>query len=802
MDAVEKSFQRRLQKKEAARSRRERDYAAAGDSRERCTKRYKYDNYKQVPKLVSRTGKVQRPSHPTPAEVQIAKEKAKVLLARVQTGSAAGTAAAGTAAAATAAAGGISSWPAASTSSPLQTGSAAGTAAAGEDLLEEVWRDEDEAHEDADSESESESDSEDFGSGIETDAERIRKFICGLKSRRQASWKIIEDIYNFARLNGRAMQDLSEQGMLKGIQTLRKEMEREIPPIYMDTIHVKKIRNYIRRSRLTRLTKLPRHLNDKNSPDNRIEVVRTYITLADLIRFAKKNQKHSNGNVDFTRVEVSVDGVDESDTCSYTLLFISLSFPGCLRPYVWQVVRHLNQLRPSNEVIYGEYIVDELLSSNVKLLRLACDGKERKIAKYLTTCGGYFACDYCEASGNQIPDPDDKEDARDKLGGIHYEAKHQKSNRRTRESVIQQAAAYKALQDEAEQAGKDPKKMKIRHYKGVQGLSPLLRLEYFDFVWEVSYDCFHQNDYGLTKEMLREKFFSKKALERDVWVMQNTVSNCKVPKEWERSTKPIKLERMKTKEFKLLGLYLFLPIVRAVFGTSYRHKNEDTFRPRSQESFLTYVFLYRSLMLPDQELKAIMDKIDLQQLLHTWQWRYEMYHGYHMSTYNMHMFTHALEARLKTGPLWLTSTERYESLYGEAKSNFYKGSISPAKQMISNGLLGDNKRHFCLNEQQMRFSKGATEKKEDSLIFTKDKKFWKIVKLREDNKEAVCREMETADFDTSDVQVDLPWNLVEVHKSMGLKNPTKTINFSDIIGKAIEHDTIIASIRKEWFLRF
>ncbi len=121
-------------------------------------------------------------------------------------------------------------------------------------------------------------------------------------------------------------------------------------------------------------------------------------------------------------------------------------------------MRHLNQFRPSNDEIYGKYIVDELLSNNIKLLRLACDGKERKIAKFFTTCGSYFACDYCEACGNQIPDPTDKDDTREKLAGVHYEAKNQNSVRRTRETVIQHAAAYKALQDKAEQAGKDPKK--------------------------------------------------------------------------------------------------------------------------------------------------------------------------------------------------------------------------------------------------------------------------------------------------------------------------------------------------------
>lgn len=303
--------------------------------------------------------------------------------------------------------------------------------------------------------------------------------------------------------------------------------------------------------------------------------------------------------------------------------------------------------------------------------------------------------------------------------------------------------------------------------------------------------------------MLREHFFSKRALERDVWVLQNTVSTCKIPSEWERSTKPVKLERMKTKEYKLMGLYLFLPIARATFRTNYRLQiNEDTCRPRSQESFLTYVFIYRSLMLPDPELREIMAKVDLQQLLLSWQWRYELYHGYHMSTYNMHMFTHALEARLKTGPLWQTSTERYESLYGEAKSNYYKGSISPAKQMISNCLLGDNRTHFCLNKKEFIYDTKDTEKKNDTLIFTADKKFWKIERICENSRMFVCREMETSKFDTSDVQVDLPWDLVEVRKSEGLSNKPKKIRSSEVIGKAIEQDTIIASIRKEWFLRY
>ena len=59
------------------------------------------------------------------------------------------------------------------------------------------------------------------------------------------------------------------------------------------------------------------------------------------------------------------------------------------------------------------------------------------------------------------------------------------------------------------------------------------------------------------------------------------------------------------------------------------------------------------------------------------------------STINLHCFLHLLESRRRTGPLWATSTEPFEAVYGILMRCFQKGTDNAPKQILQNFYLKD-----------------------------------------------------------------------------------------------------------------
>ncbi len=211
-------------------------------------------------------------------------------------------------------------------------------------------------------------------------------------------------------------------------------------------------------------------------------------------------------------------------------------------------------------------------------------------------------------------------------------------------------------------------------------------------------------------------------------------------------------------------------------------------------------FLYRALMVDEETLRRIMSLVDLQKELYEWQQHFESTVHCYSSHYNMHLLQHALKSRLKTGPLWTTSTERFESMYGDAKRNYHLGTMSVGKQILLAAYRKDNYHHQCLGQRKLALATSGAEKKDDSWV-TKGKKFYKVVEVLDGGRAARCRPLQLRPFSTADVGLDVPWDLVGVHKRGELEicRP-KVISERDIDGKVIMCEEICMKFNREWFL--
>lgn len=240
----------------------------------------------------------------------------------------------------------------------------------------------------------------------------------------------------------------------------------------------------------------------KDEMRGRYRVILSKVDLSELRAYFKSLPAHREIPEEaWNTIDVSVDGVAESGSSMYTLLYICVSFPqACHTALVWRLYRHLKSFRPDLDTVYGG-IVNGIKESGLTLGRLCADGKERKLARGMKGCNSYYACDYCVAKGSR-PKGSTK---------IKYGVRDLRQQFRTNAQLEDLAAEAKRRRDildnwkgsqvRSEGGAATTKKAAedelIDACKGVKERTPLLDLgPSFDVIWGLPYDAMHQIDKG------------------------------------------------------------------------------------------------------------------------------------------------------------------------------------------------------------------------------------------------------------------------------------------------------------------
>ena len=108
---------------------------------------------------------------------------------------------------------------------------------------------------------------------------------------------------------------------------------------------------------------------------------------------------------------MSIDGVNESNSSSRSLQIVSIQFEGCTqvypciisRPEIFQKTR-----MKENFEVYISNFIDELKEADIRLSKVVLDAPERALCRHQKSHGGYFSCDLCYASPENIPIPGEK----------------------------------------------------------------------------------------------------------------------------------------------------------------------------------------------------------------------------------------------------------------------------------------------------------------------------------------------------------------------------------------------------------
>ncbi len=142
--------------------------------------------------------------------------------------------------------------------------------------------------------------------------------------------------------------------------------------------------------------------------------------------------------------------------------------------------------------------------------------------------------------------------------------------------------------------------------------------------------------------------------------------------------------------------------------------------------------------------------------------------GNSQSTYNIHIVCkHLAENQRIAGPLSAVGTWGPESLFKYVRKAFGPGTRNVSKQVLENIHLKEMVSHRCLaKKRKLDFRTKATDKCDDTIAYTDDQKFFKILKEEPPKSGTYLGYLiPTIPFSTEHLGLGmLPWGTVGVHR--------------------------------------
>ena len=331
--------------------------------------------------------------------------------------------------------------------------------------------------------------------------------------------------------------------------------------------------------------------------------------------------------------------------------------------------------------------------------------------------------------------------------------------------------------------------------EGLRGPTAAHQLPGFNVVKGNAFENMHASFEGASRRVMKATWNldSKNKLPHpDILVLNKYLRAMKVPTEAPRNSREMDVAHWKAYEFWLFILHV-VPAV--VDGQSVLVGERNL-----SKMFLLLAFLQRAVELPGRAFEELETSHSLDELLSEWYRLVDEEFDHRHSVYNVHIVgAHLLEARRRLGPLFKVSSWPLEGIFKYVNSS-YRGSTNAPKQIVTNMLLRERK-HRCLQApKKLRWSPSPSAKADDSLAYTKDKNF---VRLLGENADGSWR---CAILNVSPVVHDhagldfLDWEAVGVMKleeDMG-NELERSYQTSHFVAKAVVCKKTISTMPLEW----
>ena len=294
---------------------------------------------------------------------------------------------------------------------------------------------------------------------------------------------------------------------------------------------------------------------------------------------------------------LSVDGVSETKSTTTSLDVYSLKFIGCRDIYPIAIVRPLQKNSVNHETQFNAVLLT-VLNADLVLKALIGDNPKRAFLRYALQHSARCACEYCFESGISLKDANEDEATSPILNKIQQQKKdiqqeinfllamNERDNLKTLHNLLKYLNDAEAVAKKQKSShivwpantmnGESRTKQKIMDIvekieagnemtplekKGIKGKSPVLDIEYFDFVLHIPTEYMHLYSLGVMKRLIELSFnvgekrtrITKRPLCSPT-MFDECMKKVKSVREFSRRSRKLDLAVMKAQELRNLGI--------------------------------------------------------------------------------------------------------------------------------------------------------------------------------------------------------------------------------------------------------
>ncbi len=494
---------------------------------------------------------------------------------------------------------------------------------------------------------------------------------------------------------------------------------------------------------------------------SRVKIADALATYDKIHKITDKNQAKSwlDARKPPVKIIISMDGVPIDNSSGLVLEVLSFKLKSC--DTVLPIGIHIGKSKEKSLDRIFEPVIEELQGLNVEVASIVADSPQRASLLNMDAVTAYFGCAKCFSRGEPNMEKQAKGDG--KGASVIWPIETLWQPERTMEAWLQDIAASA-----------------INKQHGIKGDTPLRKLVSC-LIKQVPLDVFHIVYLGMVKRIIKQVFRIKDAgptgIMREVKARVDkeiTNVNCvQYPSDFSRRPRPISLPMYKSSEWRSLVTAGFMLVTDAF---------EEFKQTAATKLWGYFVFLVKSFLLPNEQFNELLATCNLKSVMNIFYRLYVRVCQKRSCAPNVHMFHHLLQAR-KEQEFTEATTEPFEASYAILKKSYQVGTKSQGKQMLERmyTVLLAKDQHFC--KRKLRIRPKTKAKYNDSLIVTKDHRFYKVVgRLADEN--YVAKRIVTGHFSYPHTPA-LPFQKIWTHKYLGEMTRLHEVAPGDIIGKAV-----------------
>ena len=468
------------------------------------------------------------------------------------------------------------------------------------------------------------------------------------------------------------------------------------------------------------------------------------------------------------RANLSLDGVQESNSSNTSIDIYCINFHGCKCVYPLRLIRPNERFKYNEqEEIYN--VVSNMNEANIIINTGIFDNPKRSVVTMKKNHASKFPCEYCEYCAVSYINDTMK---RRKLTWPPWTMNGRPRTTTGIRRIVNMI--------EEHQEGEPP--LNQDDLKGIKGRSVLLDQPNYDIVLDTPTEYMHIVCLGIVKKMLELTYKIGQKRPRvttrprtDPKLFNDIICSVKVVREFSRRCRNLDPAVFKAQEYRNTLLFFF-PIVLENIPELYK---------KERQLWLSLVFMIRSCVIPNEEFSCVNKESIVQASELFYNIFYEVY-GQQNCIYSLHVVSSHLLKMRGNVPLTERSAFIFESFYSEMKNLFQPGTSSPLKQILQNTLMKRQLEcHKCEKTILYTIQNEKQSLEDNSLIYTFENNmyaFYVITSIEEH--EFTCKKQGKFEF-KSELLPNFDWKTIGVFKKGPTGSDFYKVKKNEVKGKII-----------------